>query len=727
MNKSAIRAVIPSLVLAAGVAGSPQARAQQTLEEVLVTAQKRAENLQDVAASVTAVAGDALRDLGAYDFRELGTTLTNVTVSNDQSSVDIAIRGVSNNRGFSAPTAFHVDGIYASDGKSGLAAFLDLARVEVVRGPAGTLYGRNATAGAVNVISNRPDTQASSLAIEGSAGNDDFESIQAVGNLAINDQFALRAAYLGEERDGWSTHESFAPDVPDQATDDADLKVYKLRAAWDISETVSWLIGYEHFKSAGSGRRLLIDFEKSIARNNLENGLDNNLTEAQRTRVANDPRYVPANGVYDSDIEQDFFLSDLRVEFGGTELAYLFGYREIDEENRADTDFYMGNFITTSAKYIDEMSHELRLSGATESVRWLVGLYYWESETDDGFLQDFGRPNGLVSRFSADDASGESLGVFTQATVDLTATLRLTGGLRYSEDEQKSGTGVSGLENSSGTLMAQPYEESSGDWDDVSYKLAIEYDVAEDSLLYASISTGYKTGGLNSPSVSTTFEPEEVIAYEIGSKNLLADGRLQLNGAVFYYDYENLQISGLEVVNDQPIAAQTNIDESEIFGAELEWIALLCDGLRIDGGIGYLRAEAESGIVDDPTEQQGGLTIDISGNELRKSPEWTLNLGVQYDHDMGDLGALTGRVNFHYADEQYHDVVNVEQNLEDDFTKTDLSLTWRSPKERFFAQAFWRHIEDDEVRTTIFQTPIGALSSYAAPETYGLRVGYTFE
>jgi iron complex outermembrane recepter protein len=727
MNKMMIKNTMAAALTSAVALATPLAMAQQ-LEEVIVTARKRSENLQDVAASVSAIGGDAMRDMGAYDFRELGTALSNVNVSNDQNNIDIAIRGVSNNRGFAAATAFHVDGIYTGNGKSGLAAFLDVQRVEVIRGPAGTLYGRNATAGAVNVISNRPDTESHSFSVEGTAGSDEFYNVQLMGNLAVSDTLAIRGAYMKEERDGWSTHDSFDPEVPDQETDDADTEAFKIRIAWDISDSVSWLVGYDRFESGGAGRRLLVDWEKSIVRDRIEAGAENNLTDAQRAGVENDPRYVPANDLFSDDIEQDFFLSDLNIDFGWGDLTYLLGHRKLESNTLADTDFYMGGFNTVSFEEYEETSHELRLAGETDKLKWLVGLYSWGSDTDKGFVQDFADIlPGFISRNTSEGGTSDSLGAFTQLTWSFSDTLRLTGGLRYSEDEQDSGTGVSGLERPGSSLVAQPYEASVGEWDDTSYKLALEYDLNDDSMVYGGISTGYKTGGLNSPQVDTTFEPEEVEAYELGSKNILMDGSLQLNASLFYYDYKNLQISGLEVIDDQPIAAQTNIPKSEMYGAEVEWVALISESLQFDGGIGYLIAEAQEGLVDDPTESEGGRIIDISGNKLRKSPEWTLNLGLQYDWDLASAGSIVGRVNFHYSDEQYHDVVNVDQNLEDDFTKTDLTLTWRSENQRLFAQAFWRNIEDEDVRTTIFQTPIGGLSSFAAPESYGLRIGYSFQ
>lgn len=445
------------------------------LEEVIVTAQKRQESLQSIPLSISAFNGDEIRDMGAIDFRGLSTRLANVNVSNDQDSIDIAIRGISNNRGFAPATAFHIDGIYTGQSQSGLTAFLDVQRVEVLRGPQGTLYGRNATAGAINVITNRPDTEELSGSIEMTAGNYDLLNVQAVGNVPIiKDQLALRIALLSEDRDGYTEHDGM------------------------------------------------------------------------------------------------------------------------------------------------------------------------------GFSQD-----------PSDDCE-------------------LTGG-----------------------------------------KIRLLYPI---------------------------FDEETVIAYELGSKNRLMGGRLQLNAAIFYYDYSDLQVSGIEVIpqldeNGEPIpdpdnpdafliesvnTSNSNIDSSEMYDGEVEWVALLSESFQFDGALGLLRTEIDKGVVDNGAVFGASPTI-VSGNEMRKAPGMSLNLGLQYDADVPAIaGSITARLDFHYEEEQYHDVINRPEDLTDSFTKTDISVTYRTENARYFVQLFGRNLEDEDVRTTVFQSAAGPLVAFAPPRTYGVRAGVEF-
>lgn len=747
-----------SLMLLAGGATvlSSVANAQSTLEEVIVTAQKRTESLQDVPLSVSAFTGEDIKSIGAVDFRGLSTRLANVNVSNDQSNIDIAIRGISNNRGFAPATAFHIDGIYTGQGQSGLTAFLDVQRVEVLRGPQGTLYGRNATAGAVNVITNRPNTQESSGSVEVTLGDYDLFNVQAVGNLpVIEDQLAVRLAVIKEERDGYTEHDGFGFDQDD--SDDSDIEGGKLRALFTPNENIEWLIGYDTVKQGGTGPRFYTDIARLIPIDDLLALIPNDpvaraitprlhpgsafdaLSQEQQDRLLDDPRYVPvfydnetdpeviARNKLEQDMEQDTFMTELKADLGPVDLTFLGGYRELDTERTGDNDFWSGSRTSVSEIEAEEQSYELRLSSELENLQWLVGVYYYEIESESFFNA------GAASGFGT---KSESKAIFGQATYDINDTLSITGGLRYSEDE-----------NESSNLLDETEAPGSIDFDDVSWKLSVEKNLAQDSLLYATVSTGYKTGGLNGGSQQNpTFDEETVVAYEIGSKNMLMDGRLQLNAAVFYYDYSDLQVSGIEVIpqldaNGNPIpdpnmpgaflvasvnTANANISDSEMFGAEIEWVALVGDNFVIDGAIGLLDTEVGDGSVDNASIF-GAVPTDISGNSLRKAPDMTFNLGVEHTLQLNTLGGtVTSRLDFHYEDDQYHNVLNREQDKEDSYTKTDISITYRPESERYFVQVFGRNLEDEDVRTTIFQSAIGATSAFAPPRTYGIRAGLEF-
>lgn len=748
--------IVHSLILFGGaslVGTSMQAQAL-VLEEIIVTAQKRQESLQDIPMAVSAFSGETIKSLGAVDFRGLSTRLANVVISNDQSNIDIAIRGVSNNRGFAPATAFHLDGIYTGQSQSGLTAFLDIARVEVLRGPQGTLYGRNATAGAINVLTNRPDTSEASASLEITAGNYELINAQVVGNVPIiEDKLALRAAFLKEERDGYTEHDGFGFDQED--SDDSDVEGGKIRLLFQPSERVEWLIGYDFTDQGGSGPRFYIDIEHVIPIEELlaiippdnaqalgftpvlqPGGTFAMLPQDQQNRILDDPRYVPsfytnetdpetiARNRLTQDMQQDTWMTELKVDLGAVDLTFLAGFRELDTDRTGDNDFWAGSRTSISMVEAEEESYELRISQETEQLKWLLGLYYYNNEGESFFNA------GSASSFGSDSTS---TGIFSQATWSIDDTLAVTAGLRYSEDELKSSN-----------LLREEEPEQVADFDDVNWKLSVEKNLAEDSLLYATVSTGYKTGGLNTGSqVKPVFDAETVIAYEVGSKNRFMEGRLQLNAAIFYYDYSDLQVSGIEVIPQldeqgnlipDPVipgaflVAQVNnlsdnIADSEMFGAEVEWVALVCEDLLVDGSIGLLKTDVGDGQVDNAAIF-GAIPTDVGGNELRKAPQFTFSLGLQHTLDLESMGGtLTSRLDFHYEDEQYHDVLNREQDKEDSYTKTDISTTYRTNDSRYFVQLFGRNLEDNDVRTTIFQSAIGATSAFAPPRTYGIRFG----
>lgn len=706
--------------------------AQGVLEEVVVTAQKRSQNLQDVPLSVSAFSGDKLRELGASDFTDLSSRLNNINISSDQSDIDISIRGVSNNRGFDPATAFHIDGIYTARGVSGLTAFLDVERLEVIRGPAGTLYGRNATAGAVNVISRRPDFEGASGNIEATVGDYDHVNVQFGANIPIvDDKLGLRISGLYDDREGYNEHDGLGFDV--KASDDSDVGAFKARLLFTPTDSISWLVGYDQSKVGGVGRRLLLDHERSAEGTQVVNALPNRPAAFQQ-QVQADPRFVPVTDPLSENIKQSAWMSELSVDFGDWNVLYLTAYREVDQDRLSDTDFFIGeNFVVDSFLESEEVSHELRLSYTSDSLQWLMGLYAFESEVNSGFEQIIVPVFANFSDFQ--DGRDESLGVFTQATVSISDSVRATFGLRYSEDKKTQAFFRQALGNPNNLDLStvEPFDrDPSLTFDDVSWKASLEWDVADDSLIYVTASTGYKTGGYNSDPDQSRFDEETVLAFEAGSKNQFNDGRLLLNGAIFMYDYKDLQVSGLRVINDafgefeRAINVQDNLDGADIFGAELEWVWLATSSLQIDGGFGYLKAEVDTGRVDDTListdDALGG--VDVSGNSLRKSPEFSFNLGLQHTLDLG-RGSLRSRVDFHYEEEQYHDVINRGIDLEPSNTKTDVSLTWDS-KDGWFIQAFARNLEDDDVRTATFQTPLGGISQLSAPRTYGVRAGFDF-
>ncbi len=771
---------------------------QQVIEEVIVTAQKRTESLQDVPLTVVAIENDALRRMGVSDLRDVSSLGSNVTITNDKNGIQIAIRGVTNNEGVPPSTAFHTDGIYSGIPQTGMVAFLDVERVEILKGPQGTIYGRNSTAGAVNVISKRPNLTEMEGRVDVIAG--DYNQLRTEGAInvpIVPDQLAVRFSGLYEDRDGFNEHDGFG--VPSEDSDNRDNQAFKARMLYEPTDRVSWLLGAETASQEGPGPRLLLDFDHLIPlqeqiqrrisagdRNQFLLGLlsphthFNLLPQDTKDRIKSDVRFNPISPVNtyfftfagrlppfdplalvrsgaalqgenvrpledwaaDSDLTSDAYLSDLTIDFDAIELNFLAGYRESDDLYGGSGGWWGFPIIVDFDSKDKEQSYELRASGG-ESLYWQAGIYHYEQEA----VENAGITGGLTS------VNEKSLGVFGTSTLELSDALRLTAGIRYSEDE------IDGSLKDLRTENPRPTDERAVDFQNWSGRLSVDYDLSADSMLYAKISSGYKTGGLNFRNEQNpTYGEETVISYEIGSKNILLDGALQLNGSVFYNDYTDLQndqlfaqlpldgsgnpipnpeIPGTFVVNT--FDAIENVSDVDMYGAEVEWIWQATPGLRVDGALALLETEIKEGRVIDEslsafpiqiTETDGSTSTrlvdhDVSGNKMRKAPDASFRLGIEYTQRFS-WGDLVPRLDFYWEDDVYHDPINRPQDIQEAWTRTDVGITYHSNDDKLLVQLWARNLEDDDIRANIRQTSIGAISILMPPRTYGVRVGYQF-
>ena len=803
MNKTMYAAGLAGAVVLSGlVHGEETADAGQMIEEVIVTAQKRSESLQDVPFTVTAINNADLRRMGVSDLRDISAAASNVSITNDKTGIQIAIRGVTNNENVPPSTALHADGIYSGIPQSGMLAFLDVERVEVLKGPQGTLYGRNSTAGAINVISKRPNLTEIEGRVDMVAGDYDlFRTEGAINMPIVEGQLALRLSGLYEDREGYIEHDGFG--VPTENSDNRDNKAFKARLLWTPTERVSWLLGAETGSQEGPGPRMILDVAHHIP---LEDKLQALIgagvvdaasladpttfvtNEALRTltfltpqnyynvlhpdiqaRIASDVRFSPVSPVnsfllavtpqlgfqppidpsqfassatafpppigglpleawaYDVDSTSDAYLSDLRIDFDAFELNFLAGYRDFAEMYLGSGGSWGPNLLGNFDYKDTEQSYELRVSGG-DRLYWQAGLYYYELESEEERVI-------LTELYFIDE---QSLGLFGTSTFELSDSLRLTAGVRYSEDE------IDGSEYSTLTPEAPPVE-AAVDFQNWSGRLSLDWDVSAESMLYATVSSGYKTGGVNfgAAAEAAAYDEETVITYEVGSKNTLLDGALQLNGSVFFNDYSDLQNDGLLAVleldeNGQPrsdsagnlvaatIQVVDNVSDVEMYGAEVEWIWQATPALRVDGAFAMLETEIQKGtIADESLTGAAAVQVDVSGNKMRNAPDSSVRLGVEHTFRF-PWGDLVPRLDFYWEDDVHHDLINREYDLQESWTRTDVGITYHSTDDKLLVQLWARNLEDDDIRANIRQTVVGALSSIMPPRTYGVRVGYQF-
>lgn len=691
------RALLGGVIAISSIAATAHAEIR-VLEEVTVTAQKRSENLQDTPITVYAFTQDALRDAGAYDLKSLSGSVPSLHISELGNDLSIGLRGVSGfeygERGDSS-LAFHLDGIYIARQYGAGAPFYDVERLEVLSGPQGTLYGRNATAGLLNVISRKP-VDSFEASIDVAVGNYDHVSTEAMINIPVSDKLAVRGALFQNKHDGYRDNGSTVKDG-----DDADDFSSRIHISYDPTDNLSLLFSADYTKKEGVGAAWSL---RGTGRDEDEWNLDSEGSQ-------NDEMW----GVrWQADWDFDQFT-----------LTYIGSHREADvnwdnQDYDGTTTVILGFEETWTFKTESkEKSHELRLTSNSDGImEWIVGIYYFEEEQDvagiyTGFSETWIWDYGF---FEPGIASAESKAAFGQVSIHATDKLTFTFGLRTTKDEKLRTGDVKGFD-SSNTLYYQEDYLAGDDWSKTNWKVGIDWAITEDSMIYFSASTGYKAGGYNDGFNVPGYDPEELTAYELGVKNRLFEDRLQLNASAFYYDYENILISQVENNN----LVTRNAGTAEILGLELSLIALITEDDKIDFNIGYVDSEYTDTTFYEPFL---GTDIDINGNQLLKAPELSFSLGMEHAWSFDNDGSFKARIQTAYSSETHLRPFNFSDEEQDAYFKTDLLLTYTSAAEKWYVQGFVRNLENEMVATGVIPATFGLLEAYSEPRTYGVKLGY---
>ncbi len=735
-----------SLFLACGSFLATGAFAQTVLEEIVVTAQKRENTLQSEPVAVSAFSGEEITRSGGNDANVLGYIVPNLHVGEEtnRDGLSMTIRGVSGTdvRNAADPTtAFHVDGSYVPRLSGPQAYFYDVERIEVLRGPQGTLYGRNSTAGVVNVITNKPDFNEFAGLAEITAGEYGLIQFNGVLNVPLSDQAAARIAVMSNNRDGYREN------APSEDGDDADEMGVRVHLAFQAGENTSVLLTGESYERGGVGG---VGSFATFPNDNT--GL-----------LSSDPAGVnPIDTQGYRDSSDSNFRFELTHSFGAMEFIYLAAYRNHERDFLADADYTAEPTIQSFVQETTESAtwtHEARVTSTGEGAfRYIAGIYLLDEEIDGDFrvgLTHFRFGPIFRVRFVDQGLTNESAAAFLHTTYQVNDRLRWTAGLRYTSDEKDKGghAGDLGMTADTATGSFQTVGLANGptfflapqianpEWNETTFKLGFDYDVSENSLLYAYVSTGFKAGGYNRGSQTqpgaplVVYNPETVTAVEGGWKMTSASGRARFNVAAFVYDYKDLQLGQTFTNEAGTITNQTvNASDASVWGLELEAEALFGESGRGVFSFGYLSTEFDDFTgVDDPLIV-GSQSLSASGNELTRAPGFTASIMLEPVIWQFNGGTLTPRVQFHSESEAYLAVLNRDFETRDSFTKTDLSLYYQSAGQNWYAEAYVRNLEDEDVATYMecfdfrqMGVPVQQCErSFAPPRTWGLRVGLRF-
>ena len=659
-------------------------------EEVIVTAEKRDESLQTVSQAVTAITDSEIEAKNINSFVDLSSIVPGVTVAkNEGYKTVISIRGVgneTNQNAIAAPSvAYHMDGIFIASPFSLQTDFLDVQRIEVLRGPQGTLFGQNSTGGAINVISNRPSMDESFSKADVTVGNYGLQKVRAITNIPLSDNVSTKFSFAMTERDGFSKNIFTGQDLDDASN-------ISIRSDWmiELNDTSSLRIFGQYFDVDRNGAAIRgIDDQSPGMRKLSQNTISNQeLTSSVIAMILESDLGFANLKILASSQDDDMSVTrdNDRHNFGDLVLSIPglgSGSTYQQAEFRPET-----SVVETKTFEINLISNEPLMDGKLD---WTVGAFYMEHEIENvirGYRDDdldgvfkyvcnasFADPNycyqhdyGIPGRFdifgpSADvdfftDAFPyrESFSVYAQTTYSFSDTFRLVTGLRYSEDT--FGTDVTNFLNTESF-------QAEGTTDETTTRITGEYDLAEATMVYLTFASGFKPGGSNltfgfdndnaPPMVFPTFEAETVDSVEFGLKTDLLDGRARANIAAFSYDYENLQFQATDP--DPYRGGVANIPESEMSGIEIEFTGLVTDSFTVDMNFSFLDSEVTSDydVLDNVDAYQYffgqedlryGLRENVKGNKLAKTPEFTADVNFTYETDLSSGNLLTAVVQY---------------------------------------------------------------------------------
>lgn len=719
--------------------------AQEVLEEVIVTAQKRAQSLQNVGITVNALSGEDLSELRIDTAEDIAKYTPNVDIkaTNSFGNPNIAIRGVGLNDFTSnnTPTVgIYVDEVYLSSTAMMSFQMFDLERVEVLKGPQGTLYGRNTTAGAINFVTRKP-SQETDAYVRATIGNYERVELEAAVGGGITESLTGRlSAKTIQQNGGYWDSSVFG--------EHGEVDVYTIRGqlAWYISDTADLVLMIHGdrdrsdsplWEGNGTFNASLFDpaftgFCDTVAAGSVKPNI--NCTDLYGYSDPDDDPFkgdwhIPAN------IERDGKggRATLNWNFGDTTLTSITAFESLERmANDGDTvvNPNFTQFNTLVDTDIDQFSQEIRLAGGSDLLDWIVGGFYGKDEISDQLIvispDVFGALLGISPLDTIYDQETKVKALFVHTEWHVADNVNLTAGLRYNDEEIKfAGTTWGTIFGTTDQLSLSPANDKKS-FDKTLWKVGIDWSPADSYMLYATVGNGFKSGGFfggtaTSPEERVPYDPEDLIAYEAGVKSRFAGNTVQLNAAVFYYDYNDIQQFLETTVGGVQVAKLGNIpDKSTVKGLDVDLWWLPLDGLDIRFGLGLLDTE-----LGDFTNEG----VMYSGNELANAPDVSSNLSARYEWDLSSSMVMSALLAVGYSDFVFKSATNDPLFSADSYTLVDGRLAIQNTA-RTWELALWgKNLGDEEYVQEAFGAPdLGTITrSYGVPRTYGISYSYFWQ
>lgn len=756
-KNSALKRRYLSLLAGVATAGVTSMPFAQMLEEVVVTAQKREQSMQDIGISVTAFTGTQIRELGMTNSTDIVTMTPGLNYTTPQaegSQINFFLRGVGLNDFTDSnenPVAVYVDDVYR--GAMGGLSFqlFDIERVEVLRGPQGTLYGRNTTGGLVSFVTVRPSDVLEGYAQVNAGENSELGFEGAIGG-PITDSLQGRLSVSSRQYD------PYVENRIGQDYNELDSNAARGQLQWLVNDKVDVLLSGNYAKN---------DANVGAWQHQSTKFASDGLTPTALPRDENYWGTCPGCDVFGYvDTDNNPWKGDydrkgkVRVESEGGALTVnwqpsgditvtsITAYQKVKRNQEEDTDAGPVPLEPSFPATTDQFTQEFRVLGSHgDKGSWTAGLYYYDNEVQADYVLNAQQLDYVLLDTDMKQTT-ESWAVYGQYEYAFNEQWTLIAGLRYTTEEKKinyAGVDLSGIfvaETEAGNIPLTPtrptppstfvYNKDTvggaakHDNDPITGKLELDYHPSDDLMLYGSYSRGTKSAGFNTGFLDETgifasnspatvpFDEETLDAFEIGFKSTLADGMVRLNGALFYYDYSDVQTFRFELLNQ--IIFNT---DAEYWGGELELVAAPMEGLELMAGAAYL----DTTVKDVPGYD--GVPRDRTAVS---APDWSFNAAARYEWGMFQ-GTMAGIASYSYQGETYFDIQNPETAKEDGYSVTNLRLEWVSPETTYTLTAFVDNVFDEEylVYTFDFTSSFGFnQQGYGKPRWAGVSARYSF-
>jgi iron complex outermembrane recepter protein len=739
------------------------------IEDIVVTASRRSETTQRSALSIQALSSEALERAHVTRPEDLNALAPGVAIATAGNQPQVYIRGVGNfasNYLAEGAVAFNLDGVYISRATTTRGMFYDLERVEVLKGPQGTLYGRNASGGAINVITAKPKLGETSGFAEAGAGNLSLLQGAAALNIPLGETVAVRASGQVVDRDGY-----LSDGYEDERTQSA-----RLQLLWQPNPDISLLLNgnYQHVGGMGAGAVL----KPQLPGDKFRGAADPAVTAIFLAQpfIGSLLTYPKTDGFIDLDLYA--IGAELNWNLGPATLTVIPAYRYSKSSDLT----YVPGFPVLHSDTDKQTSVEVRLGNSGAKLKWVLGGYYFNEQVTNPDGPAVATFQGLSTFIeNLDYLNTRSYAAFGQATYSVTDRFRVTGGLRYTYEKK---TLSDSFQNYSlpqqppappGTCaaaeaefdLASPYpprfcrldvNETGANagrltYNNVTFKAGVEFDVAPGSMAYANVSTGFKSGGFFQAPPPNTFRPEKLTSFDAGIKNRFLDNRLQVNAEVFFWRYEDHQETsvGPTAIPGFFTLITVNAGKARSYGADLDVLFRATPHDEIGFKVQYNKAKYDSFEYQYPSafglppttcavgpSVNGAQTVDCSGKPMMRAPLWTGTVSYRHDFDLGDHGMIAASADMQFSSASYLATDFLPSERQGAFAVGNFDLNYTTASRRLMVSAFVHNIWNEAVYTQAFRYPYvsGAnplanpdgviLGSLRPPRTFGGRIRVSF-